>query len=66
MPEGHVLILLFLFIHRMCLGHWVELSFLVLLTGVFFVLVIKSCVVHVSFPNAFSVAGTYHLDESIL
>ena len=66
MPVGHLLILLLLLIKRVRFGLRVELSFLVLLTRVFFVLVIKGCVVHVSFANAFSVSGTYHLNQSIL
>ena len=66
MPVGHLLILLLLLIKRVRFGLRVELSFLVLLTWVFFGFVIKRCVVDVTFPDTIGVAGTYHLDESIL
>ena len=56
--------LLFLLrVNRVLLGYWVEFGSLVLLARVFFVFVVKSCVVHVTFTNAVFVALGNQFDE---
>ena len=52
-----LLCLLFLLVDAMFLGDWVEFIGLVLLTWVFLYLIIKTGVVYVAFPHAFSVTG---------
>lgn len=51
--------LLLLGIHRMLFSNWVELGGFVLLAGVFFVFVIKTRVVHVTFTDPIGVAFCY-------
>ena len=62
-PAGLCFTLFFLDVDAVGFGYGVEFGSLVFLSGVFFVFVVKPCVVHVTFTNAFGVAFTYQLYE---
>lgn len=55
--------LLLLFVDSVFFGDWIVLSFLVLFTRVFFILVIESSVIDMTLTDAFFVALRHHFDQ---